>query len=94
MFSSRITLNIALILALLGLVTLAAITARKDQPDNLLSSLKINQVSSIKIISNDIITNLIKENNIWSIQQPFNIEADDFRVYAILNILKSGNKSS
>lgn len=92
MFSSRITLNIALILALLGLVTLAVISARQDQPDNLLSPLKINQVNSIKIEHNKTVTSLNKENNIWTIKQPLNIEADDFRVHAILNILKSGNE--
>ena len=92
MFSSRITLNIALILALFGLIALAVITAQKDQPDNLLSTLAINQVNSIKIQINNTITSLIKADNIWTIQQPLNIEADDFRVNAILNILKSGSE--
>lgn len=93
MFSSRILLNIALVLALIGLMTLAAITAKNDQPDKVLSSLKINQVNSIKIQSNNTSTKLNKHDEIWTIQQPVNIEADDFRVHAILNILNSDTET-
>lgn len=92
MFSSRIILNIALVLALAGLIGLAVFTAQKDQPVSSLSELTISQVNSIKIKNGDTITHLNKSNNIWKIKQPVTIEADDFRVHAILNILKSGNE--
>lgn len=89
MFSSRTLLNLGLVILLAGLAALAFIDNSKPLPVSDFSLLKAADITNIQIKHKDIVTEINKRTNNWQISQPIAIEADEFRINAILAILSS-----
>lgn len=89
MFSSRFMLNIALFSLLLILVTSVLISRQQPPALSAFSPLKPNDITSLQISYNNITTEIIKTDHHWQITKPLSIEADKFRLQAILNILNT-----
>lgn len=87
MFSSRLILNLGLLALLATLITTALISTQPSETVSAFSSLNINEVSSVEIKYNKNTTQLNKQQGTWIINLPLSVEADTFRMQAILNIL-------
>lgn len=87
MFSSRLLLNLALVIFLAALISLALIINNKEKPASVFSQLNKKDISTVLIEHNNIITQIDNSANTWRITKPVTVEADDFRIQAILNLL-------
>lgn len=87
MFSSRLLLNLGLFVAIVILAASAFFLAQEKPATSSFSTLKADEVTSIRIQYNDQTTELVKEGSGWKIIKPVNIDADEFRSQAILNII-------
>ncbi|MCK4709757.1 MAG: DUF4340 domain-containing protein [Gammaproteobacteria bacterium] len=89
MFSTRFLLNIGLVIFLAILISIAVLSGKKDKLIPAFSPLNINEIFSVKIMSGESNIELIKSDTKWKIIKPFDIEADDFRIDAIVNIIST-----
>lgn len=92
MFSSRILLNLGLIVLLSALIGLAVFNNSEEIQVSSFSSLKVDDVSDIIIKYKQKTIEVSKQANIWNIAQP-SVEADEFRIYAILSILSAAQNN-
>jgi Domain of unknown function (DUF4340) len=93
MFSSRVLLNLGLIVLLGALISFAVINSSEEKQPSAFSSLKKSDISSIQIEHRETITEIIKSGNIWNIQKPLAVEADEFRIHSILSILSAASNN-
>ncbi|MDH5517919.1 MAG: DUF4340 domain-containing protein [Gammaproteobacteria bacterium] len=87
MFTSRLLLNLGLLMLLIILIATALISQQPSVSESAFSALKINDVTQIEIDYNQQITALTKTQEQWHITQPLSVQADTFRLQALLNIL-------
>lgn len=92
MFSSRLLLNLGLFLGIIILALVAYTISQEPEKSTSFSSLNISDITEIKIQHHNKTITLEKNNLNWVISQPLRIEADDFRIQSILNILFSGSE--
>jgi len=85
--SKRLLLNLLLVAVLGILIGLAFLNPRESAKPSAFSLLKFNKVDSIIIEHRQQRTSIKKTANGWQITEPFTVEADEFRIQAILNIL-------
>jgi len=90
MFSSRLLLNLGLFLGIIVLALVAYSISQEPEKSSVFSQLSISDITEIKIEHQSKIITLEKDNKNWLITQPIKIEADEFRIQSILNILPSG----
>lgn len=93
MFSSRVWLNLGLIVLLGALISFAVINSSEEEQSSAFSSLKKSDIYSIQIEHKKVVTRIIKSGDTWSIQTPLAVEADEFRIYSILSILSAADNS-
>lgn len=92
MFSSRILLNLGLIVLLSALIGLAVFNNSEEIQTSSFSSLKVDDVSDITIKYKQKTIEVSKQANTWNIAQP-SVEADEFRIYAVLSILSAAQNN-
>jgi len=85
--SKRLLLNLLLVLVLSILIGLAFFSPRETVAPSAFSQLEYNMVDSIIIEHKQQRTSIKKSVDGWQITEPFLVEADEFRIQAILNIL-------
>jgi len=90
MFSSRLLLNLGLFLGIIVLALVAYSISQEPEKSSAFSQLSISEITEIKIQHQSKTITLEKDNKNWVITQPIKIEADEFRIQSILNILSSG----
>jgi len=91
MFSSRLFLNLGLFTGIIILALTAYSINQVPEKNSAFSQLEIADVAEIKIQHQNKAISLEKNNKNWLITQPIKIEADEFRIQSILNILSSGS---
>lgn len=91
MFSSRTLLNIGLTAILAILISIAIISSRENNTSSALTSLQYSDIKLIEIKHNKDIISARKINQRWKITTPLEIEADKFRIDAILNLLTANS---
>lgn len=89
--SSRVLLNIALLVLVVSLGALVYFLPGTDKKETVaLTMLKPEQVQRIEITLPDKeIIRLVKEQNIWRMTSPMQIAANDFRVASILELVNA-----
>ncbi len=92
MFSSRLLLNLGLFLGIIILAIVAYSISQEPEKSTAFSLLTISDISEIKIQHQNKTITVEKSNKNWVISQPLKIDADDFRIQSILNILSSGSE--
>ena len=93
MLSSRLLLNLGLVILLALLASLALFNSNEEKSESPFSLLKKNDITSIQINHKETNTQILKSGNIWNITKPVAAEADEFRIHAILAILTSADNN-
>lgn len=91
MFSSRLLLNIGLVVFLGALISLVLFSNSDEIKSSAFSSLKKSDVNLIQIKHRDTETKISKLGDTWNINKPIHAEADEFRIYSILSILSAAS---
>lgn len=87
MFSSRLLLNLGLVVFLGLLISLALFNNSEEINASSFSSLKKPDVHLIQVKHNETSIKISKLGDTWNIKEPIHAEADDFRIHSILSIL-------
>ena len=89
MLSSRLLLNLGLVILLAALASAAYFSSQQQTPVSLFSQLNADDITSIQIDAGQQSTTINKIAEQWEITKPVEVEADKFRLQAMLNILST-----
>lgn len=91
MFSSRLLLNLGLVVFLAILISFALFNGSEEINSSSFSSLKKADVNFIHIEHNKKSIKTSKLGDTWNIKEPIHAEADEFRIHTILSILSAAD---
>jgi len=91
---SRLLTNLILLVIVVTLGVFIYLTRNDDVVDHRLTKLDANTITQISIKHNDRIVELKKIDKHWRMLKPVDIDANDFRVGSVLNILSTDSFGS